>query len=422
MRHAFETNSAFEIARKIFIRCVGCALLLLPVRDAVAQQNDTLIASIQEAVKAGLSETEMVKVAQAEIGRAKALRKSGFNPEKTDLNFMVGQYNSSETDFAFSVHQNIAFPKVYAVQGKLHDIALETRETQLDVVEHELSRSIKKAWQTLVYLAAKEELLYYKDSLLKAVNDQIKGDSELDSLLLVGHRDDLNNELKVLQTDLDIAKRQLNAIIDRNQPLTFLLPPLEKRNMDVSGMTGSLVVNPTVVAAHKEIEMSIAQVDLEKAKMMPGLKFGYFNRSMIGENTVSGAVATGTNRFSGITAGLSIPLFYSANKAQISAAKMTRSATEARVRYFQEANIAQIDRATSEMSKFDQSMEYYETQAVPRANQLLSLAEKALQNGEINLDSYIRHLERVIEVKATHLKTIDDYNQAVIELEYALGI
>lgn len=411
---AFLRNTAF----------IGL-LLSIPL-FGLSQGNDTLVTSLRQALDIGLSQSAKVRMAQIEIGKVKAMNGASFNPEKTDLNFQIGQYNSAESDFSFSVRQKVEFPKVYALQGKLHERELQRSEKHLDVAKHESSTEIKKAWQTLVYLAEKEKLLVFKDSLLTAVSTNMKIDPKdslgLDRMMLDGYLEELTNDLQLLQADIDIAKRYLQVILNSEQALTFDLPSLVKRNMDVSGMTGSLVVNPLVAEAHEAIGKSITEVDLEKARMMPDLNFGYFNRSMIGETTVDGGVASRSNRFSGITLGVSVPLFYSSYKANISAAKIERAVVEAEVTHFQNINIAHIDQKASEMSKYDQSLEYFETKALPRADKLLIVSNKAFEQRTIHLNSYLRNLERALEIKMSYLATLEKYNQTVIELEYTLGI
>ena len=414
------------LPRALFKSVSVLITIALTTSFAAAQENDTLVNSLQKALEIGLKNSGSIKIAKAEIGRSKTLQKSSFNPEKTDLNFQLGQYNSAETDFAFSLQQKIEFPTVYALQGKLHEQDLERSETQLNVARHKASAQIKRAWQTLVFLNESKVLMQFKDSVLKVVfanlKDNPKDSMGLDKMIIEGYLEEIENDLQILQTDIDIAKRYLQVILNSDEVLTFALPTLKRREMDVSSMTGSLVINPLVSEAHLTIDRSITQIELEKARMMPGLSFGYFNRSMIGETTVDGGTASGSNRFSGIRAGLSIPLFYSSYKANISAAKLSRAAVEERVRNFQNHNTALIDKQASEMSKYDLSLEYYESKALPRTDEMMKVSAMAYEKGKLHLNAYLRNIERVIEIRSKYLKTLNDYNQSVIELEYALGI
>ena len=74
--------------------------------------------------------------------------------------------------------------------------------------------------------------------------------------------------------------------------------------------------------AKQRFNIANAEKAVQSAKMLPDLSVGYFNLSQIGSPTASGSIAGASNRFTGIQAGISIPLFYGSYKASIKSAKL----------------------------------------------------------------------------------------------------
>jgi len=55
------------------------------------------------------------------------------------------------------------------------------------------------------------------------------------------------------------------------------------------------------------------------------------------------------------------------------------------------------------------------------ADELLRFAEKSYQSGEIDYVEYINAVNQALTTKTDYLTAIQQYNQAVIELQYLTG-
>ena len=128
-------------------------------------QNVKQVNSLEEAISIGLANNGNVLVAKTKIALEKQGYESAFNPGKTGLGFQLGQYNSFENDFSFSIGQNFEFPTVYANQKKLAGERTKGSQQFLTATENDLKRNIRQVWYQLAYLEAKQKLLHYQDSI-----------------------------------------------------------------------------------------------------------------------------------------------------------------------------------------------------------------------------------------------------------------
>jgi cobalt-zinc-cadmium resistance protein CzcA len=66
-------------------------------------------------------------------------------------------------------------------------------------------------------------------------------------------------------------------------------------------------------------------------------------------------------------------------------------------------------------------LSYYKDKAVPQAELIIESAQKSLENGAINYVEYFQNLNQGLELKFNYLNTLNEYNQAIIDLEYLIG-
>jgi cobalt-zinc-cadmium resistance protein CzcA len=75
----------------------------------------------------------------------------------------------------------------------------------------------------------------------------------------------------------------------------------------------------------------------------------------------------------------------------------------------------------NELLKHKSSLNYYEVKAVPQADVIIENANKSFTNGAIDYIEYIQAMNQALEIKSNYLNTLNNYNQAVINLEYLIN-
>jgi cobalt-zinc-cadmium resistance protein CzcA len=66
-------------------------------------------------------------------------------------------------------------------------------------------------------------------------------------------------------------------------------------------------------------------------------------------------------------------------------------------------------------------MDYYEDQALELSDIMIEQAHKSFAEGEIGLLEYLENVSDAIDIKFEYIDALNNYNQAVIDLEIILS-
>jgi cobalt-zinc-cadmium resistance protein CzcA len=75
----------------------------------------------------------------------------------------------------------------------------------------------------------------------------------------------------------------------------------------------------------------------------------------------------------------------------------------------------------NELLKQQSSLNYYEEKAIPQADIIIDNANKSFKNGAIDYIEFIQAMNQALEIKFDYIKTLNNYNQAIINLEYLIN-
>ena len=67
------------------------------------------------------------------------------------------------------------------------------------------------------------------------------------------------------------------------------------------------------------------------------------------------------------------------------------------------------------------NLDYYLRSSLPNAHLILKQAQVAFQQGEIGYPEYLLGIRNAITIKENYLKTLNNYNQSVIYIQYLTG-
>ena len=385
------------------------------------------LTTLEEAINIGLTGNGNVQVAKTNIELQEQGKKSAYSLDKIDFGIQYGQYNSFENDFAFNLNQRIEFPTVYSSQRTLAQEKIEGSQMQLSITENDLIRNVRISWYQLAYLKERERLLLYQDTIygrfLHAAT--IRYETEATSLLEKAAAEtrvmEIQNALKIIESDITIQEKQLRILLNDTTELSFMPATFDERVLTNKQDSTQFSGNPLLAYARQQIDIANAEKAVQSAKMLPDISVGYFNQSLIGGQTSDGNIAGSSNRFKGILAGISIPLFYGSYKASIKSAKLRENMAQTNADYYSTVLQGQYEQQLQEVLKYQGSLGYYRDKAVPQANLIIGNAQKSFENGAIDYVEYFQNLNQGLELKFNYLNTLNGYNQAIINLEYLIG-
>ncbi len=406
--------------------------LMLPSFSVNAQESVHQFQSLEEVIQSAVDNNPNLKVADLQTQQVEMRKGTAWDIQKTQFSWTHGQYNSiHDNDNQFNVSQQFAFPTVYVNQSKLADTQIEQSHIEKAITQNELIYQVKTTYYQLWFEKHKQMLLQNQDSLFQrfAQAAALRYQSGESNLLEKATADSKVAEIKVMQqqnqSDIEIYKAQLQKLLNTTAPVDVITGRLSKKTIQNLFEKDNLENNPQLKWFQQQINLVEREKAVEKAKLLPDITLGYFNQSFIGTGQdINGnpMVYTSGDRFDGFSVGLSIPLWAKPQVSRIKASELKRQEKEAELLAIQNELNGQYNGLVQQYKKYSTSMTYYESNALPQAELILKQAQKGFDGGEIDYVEYTQGLNRALSIQFNHLEILNQYNQAVIQLEFITGI
>ena len=426
--YIFFSSASFK---KLFKRKSGVTalviLLLLGSATANAQQPQRI--NLKQAIQMALDSNLSVRSSAYSVDVQKALKGASWDIPKTSIDGQYGQFNSYSKDNSFTVSQSFAFPTVYVNQHKLANANVKSSEWQLKTSQIEIATQVKQIYWQLAYLYSKQKLFAYQDSLYtgfqKAAELRAKT-GETNRLEMISARSqsfEIKNQLKQINADLVIYNQKLQTILNVETTLYPADTVLHRIDYLPATDKAVLAANPSVGYVNQQVEVSRLEKKLESSRALPDLSIGYFSQTMQGTQEINGVprvFGTG-NRFTGIQAGIAVPLWFAPYSAKVKAAKFKEKVAQTNAEYYSKSLSGNYRSLMLEFSKNSNSVDYYEKQAIPEADLIIEQATKSYKAGAMDYLDYILSLNRALSIKQSYLDAQNNYNQTIISIDFITG-
>jgi cobalt-zinc-cadmium resistance protein CzcA len=171
------------------------------------------------------------------------------------------------------------------------------------------------------------------------------------------------------------------------------------------------------------VEVSRFEKNVERSRMAPDFSIGYFSQTMQGVQEINGIPRTfgPGDRFTGIQAGIGIPLWFSPFTAKNKAAQIKEEIARTDAEYYSQTATGDYRSLLAEYSKYKTSTDYYEYQAIPEADMVIEQSTRSYKAGAIDYLDYIQNLGRALTIRQNYLDALNNYNQTIINIEYITG-
>ena len=394
---------------------------------AEAQQTKPI--TLQSAIQLALDSNLAVRSAAYSVDAQKALKGASWDIPKTSIEGQYGQFNSYTKDNSFTISQSFAFPSVYINQNKLANANVKSSEWQQKSSQLEIATQVKQVYWQLAYLYSKQELLKYQDSLysgfLRAAELRAKT-GETNRLEMITARSqslEIKNELQQTIADIGILNQRLQTLLNVNYSLTPADTVLRRSGFIAISDTSAISANPSLGYTQQQVEVARIEKKLERSRMMPDFTIGYFSQTLQGVQDVNGLPRTfGTgDRFTGIQAGIAIPLWFAPYTAKTKAAKIKQQIANTNAEYYTKSLSGSYQALLSEYGKYYNSVEFYEKQAIPEADLIIEQATRSYKAGAMDYLDYIMSLNRALSIKQHYLDALNGYNQTIISIDFITG-
>jgi cobalt-zinc-cadmium resistance protein CzcA len=406
-------------------------ILIIGVSSFYSSTNAQEIKHIglEEAIGTALDNNLRLRSATLSVNAQKALKGASWDLGKTNIDLEYGQFNSFTKDNSITISQSISFPTVYVNQNKLANARIKSSEWQLKGSQLEVATQVKQVYWQLAYLYTKNRLLLYQDTLftgfLRAAELRAKS-GETNRLEMITARSqslEIKNQLQQISSDIGISTRSLQTLLNTD---TYLIPSdtiLIRIGSTYADDTTGVVQNPSLGFMLQQVEVSQNEKKLERSRMMPELNVGYFSQTIQGTQDVNGVPRNfgPGDRFTGIQAGIAIPLWIVPYTSKTKAARINENLAKSEAEYYSKSLSGTYKSLLDEYRKYSGSVEFYEKQALPEADLIIEQSTLSYKAGAMDYLEYVLGLTRALNIKQEYLDALNNLNQTIINIEYITG-
>lgn len=362
-----------------------------------------------------------LRQASAYTAAAHSLRGAALTIPKTDITMEYGNVNSFNTDTKLSIEQRFAFPTLYSAQKELAAAQAESTAEQERLLKSEIYRKVKLSILMLSRLEEEKKLLSSIDSMLlrtviSAEQQLSVGDiSLMEKNAVLLQKNAVHAQLQEIIASIAFTKNELELLIGSFD--SFTVPPLQIR---FSGIDSTVSLHPFESVAQREKDIASAQQSVETSLLLPDIRIGYINQSFVGwqSNGITERFYTAQQRFSSLTIGVSVPIFFTAQQARRESATLQQSAAELQLQHRTRIRMQAIKQLREKQSILRSLLDEMEQSTLPSAQDMARGAEKAWNIGSLSLFemAYIR--QNAWEYQKKYIQTLAEYNATIIDIEF----
>jgi len=430
--YIFFSSTKFRVRYKVGSAQKLVVILLLfgaaPILNTITGQQPRVI-NLHNAIEMALDSNLSVKSAGFSVDVQKALKGAALDLPKTVIDGQYGQFNSYTNDNSVAVSQSFAFPSVYINRYKLANANIKSSELRYIVSQLEIATQVKQVYWQFVFLSAKQKLLMYQDSLytgfLRAAELRAKA-GETNRLEMITARSqslEIKNKLYQVTSDIAISNRKFMVLLNSRSLLTPSIKEVRRIDLALNSDSISVEQNPFLGYINQQVEVSQIAKKLERSQMLPDLNVGYFSQTIIGTQDVNGLPRNfgKDSRFTGVQAGISVPLWFPPYASRAKAAKITENIARNNAENYAKSISGNYQSLLDEYNKYASSVDYYEKQAVPEADVIIEQATRSYRAGALDYLDYVLTLNRALDIRQNYLDALNNFNQTIISIEYITG-
>ncbi|HEY4651731.1 MAG TPA: CusA/CzcA family heavy metal efflux RND transporter, partial [Pontibacter sp.] len=411
----------------VVVLLLGTGLYFGSTAATQAQQAPQQL-DLQGALQYAREHNPTLRAAQLETARQKALKGAATDLPKTNLNYTRGQISTAETDEEISVAQQFAFPTVYARQAKLAGAQATQAEIRQRLTERQVLRDVKLAFEQWQHVQSRKQLLQSQDSLFAnferaaRVREKAGETGALERATAEAKRLGLKAELAQAGADATIAENRLRQLLHAPAgEVSFVAAPQQKYSS--MALTDTATAQVWLQLLRNEVQIARQETKLERARLLPDFSIGYFNQTFIGESPAHDPAAnySRSDRFSGVEAGISVPLWFGAQKSKINAARLNEQAVQKQAEAQEKQLETDLQNALQELQKQAQQLHYYEQGVLQQATRLEKAADLSFRLGEADYVEFVQAMDQAHTLRQQYLNALLNYNQSIINLQYLTG-
>jgi heavy metal efflux system protein len=396
-----------------FIRAKHFILIPLFLMSSLFLNGQNNELKLEDAINIALRNNKEIKAYSLKVDEQKALISSALAIDKTTFTYGSDQNNIAENNYplkVWGVSQNFSFPTLYSAELKVKRIEANLVETELKIQTENLIKKVSLSYIELQILNEKLKIYQNIDSLYLNIlrgstAKNMKGEiSNLDLLNVKAKQQFVKNQLNEVKFNFDNTYLKLKALMGYDS--SFVV----SQTIQTLNYTAKSVENtPAFLWLKANEELKNADVGVERHKLSPDLSLNYF----LGTNFYNNA-----KYYHGFEAGISIPIFYNAQKSKIKASKIALDAT----RIFSDYEVELLKLKQKELINSYNNLKVlndnYNEQGIKLYDEIMRTAKLSFDNGEIDFFKFATSTETALQIKLDYLTNLLNLTVITLELNY----
>ena len=407
----FDSDKKRIKLRKSNLKTLSIIISLLGF-SGMAQQSPQSLEDLQQMA---LENNAGLKAASLQKEEANALIGSAFSFDKTTVFYEFDENNlatNNEPLEVVGVQQGFLFPTVYFAEKNVNTRQFEMQSSQYELLKRKTEGMVAAAYYQLQFEKNRERVYKRLDSLYQNFAHAAQRRFELgetnylEKITARAKQRQLETDYRQSREDVQIAMERLKAAVQSQDSLVVAPQTLEKLKLSLSNLQG----HPAIDYYQNRTDFFEAKRTLEKQHLLPDINLSYSlgSNSGLSQNLYAYQI------------GLRIPLLFSGNTSKIKASKIAAEVSQQQAEDYKIQLNSRKLQLLNEVSKYEEALQYYEMEGKSLSEEILKTANISFKNGEIDFFQYIQSLENAYEIELQYLENLNNYNQAVIALNYLI--
>lgn len=344
-----------------------------------------------------------------EVQRQELQAKQVYRIAPLQWNLQYGQIDGDFWDTNWSVSQDFGSPWTLKRKRDAAKLGIEIAGQDQVSKKREVKYQVAALYHNFVFQSNAYALMQSVFDSLRISEAELKLKAEVGDLSaaeLLSFRQLISSIRQKMQFHHAAQNQQAQEL--------FFLSGLEGRislaAMQVMAFQDSGIIHPSFFAtAQKQIQFQDQQLKVISAQYHPGFQVGYFRQSL---NHVQG--------FQGMLAGLSIPLFYTGKRRELSLQALQIEAAKRSYTYLSEYWEKELFTVLRDIRFMHETMnsKAYDPLILKAGIHQIHMQ---LSAGEISNYDYVRMMDVMMNGALSEMQMMHDYNQAILKYQFLTG-
>ena len=379
-------------------------MILVLVTMSIFAQAQTQTPSLDEAIQMALAHHPKMRAAQLTMEKNRALQHRKYNLGATEFTYQgdgLFKNNPAQVN-QIGITQSIPNRSLTKAQNTYQDQLLLQSAVNQDITEAELKYLVRKSYFEIQYekelQALYEEWLSTYATYLEIAQARLSAGATngIEPLAIQAKLEEYHLLLAQVKLKIKAQEQNLATLLHSPNPVTT------QGRLKALTFGESEKENLWLQRSHQQIAIEKAKVDLLKSATKPTFSLGYSAQKYFDGGW-----------WSGVEAGVRLPLFNSQQKQKIKAQKISIHLAQAELEQKELDYQQKLTEAKNQIVLYQKGIDFYEKQIEKINPEMIRMTQLNYEAGELSYLELLNALQMMSSNKQKYLEQLIAHNKAV---------